>query len=341
MRGRSFFRSELDFIDWVRRRSPRAAAGLTLGIGDDAALVRVAPGHELILTTDMSIEDVHFAPKLHPPEAVGHRALERSLSDIAAMGGWPRFALISLAVARTTRRAWLEGFYDGFFALARKFATAVIGGDTARTNGPVAIDVIVAGEVPRGQALRRAGARPGNLIYVSGRLGLAALGLRLLLARRGARTAAERAGLRAHLYPVPQCALGQFLSTHHLASAAMDLSDGLSIDLTRLCQASGVGARLFEKHIPIPAIPQREEALEMALHGGEDYQLLFTVPTAQAAKIPRRLGRLPLTCIGEILAQRRVEMVTAEGRALPLEVRGYDHFARESSPAPTPRHGAS
>ncbi len=330
MRRGSSFKSEAEFIAWIRRRTPRRVAGLTLGIGDDAALVTVPAGQELVLTTDMSIEGVHFTSTFHPPQAVGHRALARSLSDIAAMGGTPRYALISLAVSRRTQRAWLEGFFDGLFALARRFATVIIGGDTAVVKGPCAVDVIVAGEVPRGRALCRSGAQPGDRIFVSGRLGMAALGLRLLPSRTNGRTPVEKAALRAHLFPQPQCALGRFLSEHRLARGLMDLSDGLSIDLRRLCDASGVGAKLFANRIPIPPIADAEDALELALHGGEDYQLLFTVAEAKTSKIPRFFGRIPLHCIGEIRASRGIDLVTSDGKTLALETRGYDHFRQIS-----------
>jgi thiamine-monophosphate kinase len=333
--------------------------GLRLGIGDDAALVEVPPGHELILTADMSIEGVHFKAGLHPPQAVGHRALARSLSDIAAMGGTPRYALISLALAEHAPRAWLEGFFDGLVSLAQRFGVTVIGGDTALVRAPTLIDVVVAGEVPCGQALRRSGARPGDLIYVSGSLGLAALGLRLLQsasrrrtfigsAQRRRRAPGEAAALQAHLYPQPQCALGRFLSERGLATALMDLSDGLSLDLKRLCHASRAGARVFAERIPIPSPePNRTadaqklsrsagapplsgtaDALALALHGGEDYQLLFTVPRARQAEVPARFGKIPLHMIGEIQAARRIQLITPDGKPHPLEPRGYDHFAR-------------
>lgn len=330
MRQKTLFKSEMDFVAWIRRRTPRQVEGLTLGIGDDAALVTVPPGQELILTADMSIEDVHFRSELHPPRAVGHRALARSLSDIAAMGGTPRYALLSLAVSEHTTRRWLEGFFRGLLALARQFSVAVIGGDTAMVTGPTAADVIVAGVVPRGQALRRSGAKAGNRIFVSGRLGMSALGLRSLLPQSRSRSSPSKSALRAHLSPQPQCALGRFLSEHRLATAMMDLSDGLSIDLLRLCTASGVGARLFADQIPKPVIPDPEDALELALHGGEDYQLLFTVPAAKMAKIPRLFGRVPLHCIGEIHTSPGIELVDSEGRTVPVKTGGYDHFSRNS-----------
>ena len=322
------FRTETEFVAWLRHRTARRASGLRLGIGDDAALVEVPPGRELILTTDMSIEGVHFTSRLHPPQAVGHRALARSLSDIAAMGGTPRYALISLAVSKHTNRVWIEGFFQGLLALAKRFGVAVIGGDTAVVRGASTIDVVVAGEVPRGRALRRSGARPGDQVYVSGRLGLAALGLRLLPSPARHRKPAEMAAIRAQLFPQPQCALGRFLSEQGLATALIDLSDGLSIDLKRLCDASGVGACLFRGRIPSPSLPNAATSLELALNGGEDYQLLFTVSPTKRSQLPRRFGRIPLHCIGEIRALRGIQLITPDGKTRTLEPHGYDHFAR-------------
>jgi thiamine-monophosphate kinase len=330
MREKSFFQSEADFIAWIRGRIPGRSAGLTLGIGDDAALVAIPPGQELILTTDMSIEGVHFKSALHPPQAVGHRALARSLSDIAAMGGTPRYALISLALSQNTGQVWLKRVYSGLFALARRYGVVVIGGDTAITTGPTMMDVVVTGEVPRSKSLLRSGAKVGDRIFVSGRLGMAALGLRLLQSRAPARKTLEKAALGAHLLPQPQCALGQFLSEHRLATAMMDLSDGLSIDLRRLCDSSGVGARLFADQIPVPALADKDDALMLALHGGEDYQLLFTVAAAKASKIPRNFGKVPLHCIGEILPSKGINLITPEGKRLPIKPNGYDHFSRIS-----------
>jgi thiamine-monophosphate kinase len=330
MREKSFFKSEADFTNWVQRRTPHRAAGLTLGIGDDAALVAVPPRHELIITTDMSIEGVHFESPLHPPHAVGHRALARSLSDVAAMGGTPRYALISLALSRSSGQLWLTRVYSGLFALARKFKVLVIGGDTAITQGPTMLDVIMTGEVPRHRALRRSGAKVGDRIFVSGHLGMAAFGLRLLQSGSRIHKPLEKAALRAHLFPLPKCALGQFLSDHRLASAMMDLSDGLSIDLRRLCDSSGVGAELFAEQIPIPALPDHNDALELALHGGEDYQLLFTVPPAKASRIPRRFGNVPLHCIGEIQTSKAIDLMTPDGKTRALKPKGWDHFTRLS-----------
>ena len=328
MRSSLNFKSESDFLSWVTRQTHRKSPGLSLGIGDDAALVRVSHSKELILTTDMSIEGVHYKVGLHPPEAVGHRALARSLSDVAAMGGTPRYALISLAISQSATRAWVERFFRGFLALARQFSVAVIGGDTAIVPGPGSVDVVVAGVAERGRALRRSTARAGDGIFVSGTLGMSALGLRLLPARTRRHKPEERAALRAHLFPQPQCSLGRFLARRRLASALMDLSDGLSIDLERLCQASSVGATLFADRIPLPPVRNIAKAMDLALNGGEDYQLLFTVNPARAAKIPRRFGNTRLQSIGEIRAGEGIEMVTPEGARQPLKAGGYDHFAQ-------------
>jgi len=312
------------------------------GIRDDAALVEVRKGCELILTTDMSLENVHFTRELHPARAVGHRALARSLSDVAAMGGVPRYALVSLALREQTGRAWVSGFYCGLEVLARRFGVRLVGGDTALVPGRTFIDVQLTGEVPRGKALRRSGARPGDLIFVSGRLGLSALGLRVLQSKRleppllALHTKAQarvplllaREAVQAHLYPEPRCALGRFLSSRGLASALIDLSDGLSTDLDRLCTASKVGARLWTAKVPGPVIPGATDSLQLALHGGEDYQLLFTVPRRAASRLPSKFQGQPFYQIGDIEAARGVRLITLDGKVHTLAPGGWDHFRR-------------
>lgn len=328
------FNNEAEFVTWIRRQSaaPNRARGVTLGIGDDAALVSLTAGTKMILTTDMSIDGVHFKSGVHPPASIGHRALARSLSDIAAMGGVPCYTMLSAALSKSQSQAWLMEVYQRLMKLARRFGVVIVGGDTAVTPGPTTLDVIVTGEVPRDRALLRSGAKPGDLIYVSGRLGLSALGLRLLLSGAEGRTPEQKSALRAHLYPEAQCSLGQVISKQRLATAMMDLSDGLSIDLRRLCDASHSGATLFAEKIPRPAIPDQADALQLALHGGEDYQLLFTVSPRKAAKIPRRFGKIPLTCVGKIVARKGVTLTGSDGKTSPLEPLGWDHFARRPRP---------
>jgi thiamine-monophosphate kinase len=269
---------------------------------------------------------------------VGWKTLARGLSDIAAMGGLPRFCLLSLAVAPWADEPWIDRFYRGFLRLARKAGVTLAGGDLAHAER-VACDIVVCGAAPRGKALRRAGARAGDAVYVSGRLGGSSLGL---ATRRGA-------AWRRHLRPEPRLALGRFLREKLRATACMDLSDGLSIDLQRLCVASGVGADIaglskkpgtlradFRNSrtsgetqacppdfltAPLPLFPGA--SVEQALHGGEDYELLFTVRPRVA--VPRTFERVPLTRIGTI-RKGKPGCVEYEGRPLPAA--GYDHFAR-------------
>jgi thiamine-monophosphate kinase len=344
--GEDLFQTENEFVHWLqaltahahrhgRARPTGFEKGLKLGIGDDAALVVVKSGHELILTTDLSIEDVHFTRRLHPPGAVGHRALARSLSDVAAMGGIPRYVLVSLAISKDLTRDWVSGFYRGMLALGRRFGVELVGGDTARVPGRTFIDVLVAGEVPRGKALRRSGARAGDPLFVSGRLGLSALGFRLLQSKRSSpclpTKAAAREAVHSHLYPEPQCALGRFLSERRMASALMDLSDGLSTDLSRLCAASGVGARLWAEKIPSPKLPDPADSLQFALHGGEDYQLLFAVPRMKASRLPLKFRGRPLYHIGEIEASKGIKLVMPKGIVRALEPAGWDHFRQHEN----------
>ncbi|HKT11670.1 MAG TPA: thiamine-phosphate kinase [Terriglobia bacterium] len=333
----AMFQSEGEFVKWLRGLAPENPGRVRMGVGDDAAVVRVGRGRELVLTADLSIEGVHFTARLHPPRSIGHRALARSLSDIAAMGGVPRFALISIALPRGVSCAWVEEFYQGVMDLARRFRVDVIGGDTSVARRIAMMDVTLAGEVPRGRGLLRSGARPGDLIYVSGRLGLSARGLEILKSRakRGKGRRSERqdgpeinAVLNAHLYPEPRCPLGRWLQSAGIPSALMDISDGLSTDLARMCEASGVGASVDAARIPAPSGVAPQHALELALNGGEDYELLFAVPEKKAAKIPRSYRGVPLHCIGRMRRSREVLLVHPDGKQSPLAPAGYDHFSK-------------
>jgi len=276
-----------------------------LGIGDDCAIFRPrGAAEDLLFTTDMLIEGVHFRRETHGAGDVGWKALARGLSDIAAMGGEPRFCLLSLALAPWVETRWVDGFYGGLLRLAGRTGTPLMGGDLAHAE-KVMCDIVVCGGVPRGKALRRDGARAGDAIYVSGRLGGSALGLSM----GGGR------GWRRHLRPEPRLALGRFLRARVGATAAMDLSDGLSLDLRRLSLASGLSAEIAAP----PRFPGA--TLEQALHGGEDYELLFTAPAR--ARVPRDFEGLPLTRIG---AMRPGRPGAVELEGAPLAALGYDHF---------------
>ena len=302
-------RGEIDILEEIRRRAslPRGR-GLVLGIADDCAIYRPRGSPEdLLFTTDLLLEDVHFRRSTHPPEAVGHKALARGLSDIAAMGGVPRFCLLSLALGERTGQAWMQRFYDGLLRLARKVGAPLAGGDLARAGraAKTGCDIVVCGAVPRGRALRRDGAKAGDAIYVSGRLGGSALGL----------ATGKGAAWARHLRPEPRLRLGVFLRERAGASAAMDLSDGLSMDLRRLALASGLEARIE----PPPRFPGA--SLEQALDGGEDYELLFTV--RPRVRVPTSFEGVALTRIG-CLRKGRAGAVYLLDR--PLPALGYDHF---------------
>jgi thiamine-monophosphate kinase len=295
--------SEREILQRLRARTAPTTGNLKLGIGDDCAIYRPAPAEDLVFTTDFLIENVHFRSDTHSPQAIGYKTLARGLSDLAAMGAVPRFCLLSLAVPPQTAPAFIDRVFKGLSELADRTKCPLAGGDLA--VAPILIcDIMACGSVERGSALTRAGARPGHGIWVSGKLGGSALGL---LTNRGA-------AWRKHLHPEPRLALGRMLRKK--ASAAMDLSDGLSLDLARLCRESGVAAEIGNP----PAF--RGATREQALHGGEDYELLFTAPAA--TKIPKIFETLPLTRIGTI-AKGTPGMVRLNGE--PLAALGYDHFA--------------
>jgi thiamine-monophosphate kinase len=343
---------ELDLIGRIRQRAKRFSTdALRLGIGDDCALLRARPGEELAITTDLSIDGRHFRLAWHPPDVVGHRTLARGLSDLAAMGAQPLAAFLSLGLPKELVRktkstsSWINRFLDGFFTLASSTGTPLAGGDLAES--PVfAADIVLVGAVRRGRALLRSGARPGDLLYVTGTLGGAAAGLATLAeyARAKAKPDAAkpgsapvsaripafavsdrlRAALAPHLYPVPRLAQGRWLARNRAATAALDVSDGLSTDLAHLCEESRVAAEVDAASLPIAP----GATIEQALHGGEDYELLFTA--APGTRIPRSVAGVTVTRIGRILRRtaRRPTMTLMTGAGpQPLAQRGWEHFS--------------
>jgi thiamine-monophosphate kinase len=321
---------ERNLIERIRRALPAPrTAGLILGMGDDAAVLRPNRAVDWVISCDAFLEGVHFLAAAHPPEAVGYKALARASSDLAAMGARPRFFLLTLALPPGRAGRWLDRFLHGLARAAKRFGLVIVGGDTSR-QPRVLVSITVLGEVPLGRALRRAGARPRDLIYVSGRLGAAELGLELL--RRGlARRQRFRRLLRPHLYPPIRLALGQWLARRRLASAMIDTSDGLSTDLTHLLEASGVGARLELSRLPLVPVPRELvshgiDPVALALNGGEDYELLFTVPHRLRSAIPRSYRGVPLTCIGQIILGEGILLADSAGRSCTLPAGGWDPF---------------
>lgn len=323
-------------IGRLTRRIPSAGrlgtpphGAVRLGIGDDAAILRQSSKAEWVVSCDSSLEGVHFRHDSHPPESIGYKSLARAVSDLAAMGARPRYFLLALVLPAVRTGRWLDRFASGMAKAARELNIRLIGGDTSKTRN-VMISITVLGEVAPGRAITRSGARPGDLIYVSGQLGGAQLGLKLIL-RGLAHRRSLRRFLQPHLYPKLRLALGQSLATRRIATAMMDISDGLSTDLARLCGASGVGARIWSAKIPkvkIPAVLAHLDlnALKLALHGGEDYGLLFTV-RPKSAKLLRRLSpKIPITRIGEITRQTQILLVRDDGTSAPLPAKGWDPF---------------
>jgi thiamine-monophosphate kinase len=337
---------ELELLSRIRRRAAGIhSPGLPLGIGDDCALIRPRPDEDLAVTTDLSVAGRHFRLEWHPPEAIGHRTLARGLSDLAAMGARPVAAFLSLGLprelTRPARRAsairgesWLDRFLNGFLSLARAHQAPLAGGDLAESP-LAAADIVLIGAVPRGRALLRSGASPGDAIYVTGALGGAAAAFARLAQFAG--TAGEKAPrairipqrlapqLAPHLYPQPRLAQGQWLVRRRLATAAIDISDGLSTDLAHICDESGMAAEIEADALPL----HHGATLGQALNGGEDYELLFTAPAS--ARLPRSIAGVAVTRIGRVVRRRtgrpQVVLLTAEREPRPLQACGWQHFA--------------
>ena len=307
---------ELRIIERIRARTS-ASNAVPLGIGDDCAILRPPPGHELLVTTDFSLEGRHFRRDWHSPASVGHRTLARGLSDLAAMGAKPLAAFLSLALPKSAVRnsSWLDGFLDGLLALAAAHNVPLAGGDTSQSpSDDILADIVLIGTAPAGRALRRSGARAGDLLYVTGALGGAAAELTSLsVTPRRFRTASPTDD-HPHLFPQPRLAVGQTLLRRRLATACIDLSDGLSTDLAQL-----------PLH-PVAATLDERAQITALLHGGEDYELLFTA--SPSTKIPRSVANVPITRIGRILKpqKKRPQMsIVSDGARFELQPHGWEH----------------
>lgn len=328
---------ELDLIEQIRRDfAPGRRKALALGIGDDCAILRPAAGSEVLVTTDFTLEGRHFRRDLHPPESVGHRCLARGLSDVAAMGATPLAAFLSLALPANLltikNRAWIACFFNGLRTLASRHHITLAGGDTAESpTGFILADIVLLGSAPIGQSLRRSGAKPGDAIYVTGSLGGAAAELSTMLA--GHKRTAKILKTTGHpqLFPEPRIATGQALLRRRLATACIDVSDGLSTDLAHLCQTSGVAAEIDQSALPLHPLALKlgpEAALNAALNGGEDYELLFAAPAS--TRMPRQLAGIPITRIGKFTRkhaeQSQMTLRTPSGIRTPLAQAGWEHF---------------
>jgi thiamine-monophosphate kinase len=362
---------EFGLIDRIGKTAPRNAKRAPIGIGDDAAALLLSPASILLAATDMLIEGVHFDLKTTDLYSLGWKAAAVNLSDIAAMGGVPRFCLTALGIPSSLTVEQVDEFYRGFSVCIRKQGTVLVGGDTCSSPKGLIISVTVLGEAEKKHAITRSGARPGDLLYVTGTLGDSGAGLEILKSGSGVRgqgsgekrilksairveTApspfsplppGERGRGEGHVYPqsaimrlierhlrpVPRVAEGRKLALSGLASAMIDISDGLSSDLGHLCAQSRVGAEVFAERIPLSKELRAATALKLpilsyALSGGEDYELLFTSPAEMEREIMSL--RIRATVIGAITRKKGMRMVTEKGDIHPLVPGGYDHFLR-------------
>ncbi len=332
---------EFELIDTLRRRHGRDRASVVRGIGDDAAVIATPRGRQLVLTTDLLAEGVHFDLRTASFEDIGYKAAIANLSDVAAMGARPEHVLVALAIPVSCTKIQILNLYRGLMAACRPYGVALIGGDTSASSNGLFLSLTVTGTVPAGSALLRSGARIGDLIYVSGTLGDSLAGLELLSGSR--RKPVERLApshrrflVNRHRRPMAHCTFGQLLSRHRLASAAIDLSDGLSGDLRHLCEQSRVGAEIHEGALPLSAAisayaqSTRRNATELALQGGEDYELLWTTAPARSLRLDR-LSQTPgrrITCIGTIRPKRfGLQLRDTVGRLHPLPMTSYVHFS--------------
>jgi thiamine-monophosphate kinase len=338
---------EFEFIKRLRRRvalesqSSPAPPSLVVGIGDDAAVVRSPTEKDQVITTDLLVEDVDFRRTTVPPFFLGHKALAVSLSDIAAMGARPRWSLISLGIPEDVWQSdFTTNFYEGLFQLAQRYDVQLIGGDTSRTTEQIIIDSILVGECAPEAAIKRSGAKPGDQIFVTGSLGGSGAGLRLI--ERGAHLADQNFSvaetkvldhvLLRHLRPEPRVGWGMVLGQEKIAASMIDISDGLSSDLNHLCEESEVGALIHSSLLPIDEQVtelcgrRALDPLQLALHGGEDFELLFTVPPELVGKLPRRVDGVGITKIGEVLEVAEGVKISEGSRTWELRPGGWKHF---------------
>lgn len=320
--------SERELVGRIQSRLPSPPDWLVVGIGDDAAVLEPERNRLEVLTVDALVEGIHFDRRFTPPSAIGHRALAVNLSDLAAMGAEPRWALLSLALPPTLACSDFDGMIDGLAALARLHRVHVAGGNLTRSPGPLMLDITAAGSVKRRQVLRRKGARPGDLVFVTGTIGSAAAGLRMLSSNP---TATGRCVDR-YLRPEPRVREGLLIARNRAATACMDLSDGLADGIRRIAEASGVGMTIEAGALPLDEAARAwfdangPQAIDQAVIGSDDYELVFTARPSRIGRLKalRLHGSVPFTQIGICTGDRNVTLRTGQGDA-PMPP-GFKHF---------------
>jgi len=328
---------EFGFIRSIQEGCHYSSKGIIEGIGDDCAVIGPYDGHVFLMTTDMLVEDIHFLLGKISPEDLGHKAMAVNLSDIAAMGGTPLHAVISIGIPKSMEITVIHAIYNGLKGICGQYGVNILGGDTSSSPENLIINVAVLGQAPEKEVLYRKGAKPGDRVYVTGTLGDSAGGLKLL---RDEMKAPERTAsilIREHNRPVPFLEAGRVIARSQLAGAMIDVSDGLIADLGHICEKSGVGARLARAAIPISdevrllAETNGLDPYELALYGGEDYRLLVTVPEGNAEAFEGLFHRgdpCHIHELGEITRKDGIQMIMENGSKKSLRVKGYDHFSQ-------------
>ena len=315
---------EKSLIQSIRKAARAERRSIRIGIGDDCAVLRPPRGHEVVVTTDFTLEGIHFRRAWHSPEVVGRRCLTRGLSDIAAMGGKPLAVFLSLALPGKLLQKWVDDFMRGLMDLARECDVPLAGGDTAQSPQGILADIVVLGTVPNGTAVLRSGAKSGDRIYVTGELGGGSAALKEFFAGRRPRPG----DFSRHFHPVPRLAVGEFLRRRGIATSMIDLSDGLSTDLSHICEESGVGAEIAADDIPRARVGRERKPVDLglALNGGEDYELLFTAPADK--RVPTSIAGVRVTAIGHVMRSKRIILRKSTGASEPLNPQGWEHFRR-------------
>ena len=322
---------EFGLIASIRKMAARVPSSVVIGMGDDAAALRISPSSVLLATTDMLLENIHFDLSYTDFFSLGWKSAAVNLSDIAAMGGKPRFCLTSLGIPKSISVEQIKEFYRGFNTVLRAHHVALVGGDTCSSRKGFIVNVAVLGESDKRRIVRRSGARPGDRIFVTGTLGDAAAGWELLKSGVKRKNTDVRRMIDKHLRPVPRIAWGRKIALSGCAHSMIDISDGLSSDLCHICKDSAVGAVVNAEKIPISVELRKLSGSHIkatsayALSGGEDYELLFTVPPKKLERF--RSLNMPASDIGEISATRKNYIVESNGKRKPLDPSGYDHFS--------------
>lgn len=316
---------ERELLTAIRKEFSKSSKKLSVGIGDDAAVIKIQDTH-LIVTKDMLVEDTHFMAALHPPFFLGRKSLNVNLSDVAAMGGKSKYAFLGIALPSRTRPGWVEEYFSGFKSAAEESGVILAGGDVSRSK-KITISVTVIGEGKT--IIRRNGGKPGHLLFVSGTLGDSRQGL--LLLKKGYKLEDDRTAdplLRAFLDPVPQVSIAQSLTRARLPSSMIDVSDGLAMDLLNLCQECGCGAEIDQASLPLSfeLCYWQRRPYDFALHGGEDYQLLFSIPAAKIRGLTSLQEKYKITCIGRLVERKGLYLIDRQGKERDLQVKGFEHF---------------